>query len=106
MVATITQLEGAVILNLVTSIVCQRPTTRSARMHGFTRDQLREVVQIGFAATTSQLLLEWGAPRVHGPIPGTWGDAWRPRSVYLLAVYLLETELPSFLPRFPLPTNG
>ena len=58
-------------MNLVTSIVCQRPTTRSARMHGFTRDQLREVVQIGFAATTSQLLLEWGAPRVHGPTPGT-----------------------------------
>ena len=48
----------------------------------------------------SQLLLEWGAPRVHGPIPGTWGDAWRPRSVYLLAVYLLETPRnypPSFL---------
>jgi hypothetical protein len=67
MVTTITQLEGAVILNLVTSIVCQRPTTRSARMHGFTRDQLREVV---------------------------------PRSVYLLAVYLLETPRhypPSFL---------
>jgi hypothetical protein len=46
-------------LNLVTSILCRRPITRSARMHGFTRDQLREV-QIGFAATTSQLLLEWG----------------------------------------------
>ena len=35
----------SLILNLVTSIVCQRPTTRSARMHGFTRDQLREAVQ-------------------------------------------------------------
>ena len=67
MVATITQLERAVILNLVTSIVGQRPTTRSARVHGFRRDQLREVVQIGFAATTSQLLLEWARARVGTP---------------------------------------
>ena len=87
-------------MNLVTSIVCQRPTTRSARMHGFTRDQLREVVQIGFAATTSQLLLEWGAPRVHGPTPRHVGG--RLALSLGLLVSCLPTrdppELPSFLP--------